>query len=58
MVRETSHTITITKSGHYYQTTLRTRLKTGTKFSGFGTYYFWLVLILAILTLVLHNSHY
>ena len=32
--------------------TLRTRLKTGTKFSGFGTYHFWLVLILAILTSV------
>ena len=38
--------------------TLRTRLKTGTKFSGFGTYHFWLVLILAILTSVLHNSDY
>ena len=38
--------------------TLRTHLKTGTKFSGFGTYHFWLVLILAILTSVLHNSDY
>ena len=39
-------------------TLIRTRLKTGTKFSGFGTYHFWLVLILAILTSVLHNSDY
>ena len=40
----------------YIMHTLRTRLKTGTKFSGFGTYHFRLVLILAILTSVLHNS--
>ena len=29
----------------------------GTKFSGFGTYHFWLVLILAILTSVVSEKY-